>query len=159
MSGASANPLMIGGAKFQQTVLDWSKQSNSLFLSVFSVILVVFAIFGDKLPPIVRWQLSTTVGRLFLLILLYIIYVLGGWELALLFTIIIALIWSMRPLLLPLPSFKEEGFQSLKKTRASRPKWFVETVLEENPLEIVEDRIETLAVQDDNGSMKGKTSR
>ena len=156
MSGASANPLMIGGAKFQQTVLDWSKQSNSLFLSVFSVILVVFAIFGDKLPPVVRWQLSTTVGRLFLLILLYLIYVLGGWELALLFTIIIALIWSMRPLLLP--SMKE-GFRNMKKTRASRPKWFVESVLEENPLEIVEDRIETLAVQDGGESMKGKTSR
>lgn len=156
MSGASANPLMIGGAKFQQTVLDWSKQSNSLFLSVFSVILVVFAIFGDKLPPVVRWQLSTTVGRLFLLILLYLIYVLGGWELALLFTIIIALIWSMRPLLLPQA---EEGFQSLKKTRASRPKWFVETVLEENPLEIVEDRIETLPVQDSSEGMTGKTSR
>ena len=156
MSGASANPLMIGGAKFQQTVLDWSKQSNSLFLSVFSVILVVFAIFGDKLPPVVRWQLSTTVGRLFLLILLYLIYVLGGWELALLFTIIIALIWSMRPLLLP--SMKE-GFRDMKKTRASRPKWFVETVLEENPLEIVEDRVETLAVQDSGDGMKGKTSR
>lgn len=156
MSGASANPLMIGGAKFQQTVLDWSKQSNSLFLSVFSVILVVFAIFGDKLPPVVRWQLSTTVGRLFLLILLYLIYVLGGWELALLFTIIIALIWSMRPLLLP--SMKE-GFRNMKKTRVSRPKWFVETVLEENPLEIVEDRVETLAVQDSGDGMKGKTSR
>lgn len=156
MSGASANPLMIGGAKFQQTVLDWSKQSNSLFLSVFSVILVVFAIFGDKLPPVVRWQLSTTVGRLFLLILLYLIYVLGGWEFALLFTIIIALIWSMRPLLLP--SMKE-GFRNMKKTRVSRPKWFVETVLEENPLEIVEDRIETLAVQDNGDGMKGKTSR
>jgi predicted membrane protein len=147
---------MIGGAKFQQTVLDWSKQSNSLFLSVFSVILVVFAIFGDKLPPVVRWQLSTTVGRLFLLILLYLIYVLGGWELALLFTIIIALIWSMRPLLLP--SMKE-GFRDMKKTRASRPKWFVETVLEENPLEIVEDRVETLAVQDSSEGMTGKTSR
>jgi predicted membrane protein len=147
---------MIGGAKFQQTVLDWSKQSNSLFLSVFSVILVVFAIFGDKLPPVVRWQLSTTVGRLFLLILLYLIYVLGGWEFALLFTIIIALIWSMRPLLLP--SMKE-GFRDMKKTRVSRPKWFVETVLEENPLEIVEDRVETLAVQDGGESMKGKTSR
>ena len=159
MSGASANPLMIGGAKFQQTVLDWSKQSNSLFLSVFSVILVVFAIFGDKLPPVVRWQLSTTVGRLFLLILLYIIYVLGGWELALLFTIIIALIWSMRPLLLPQGITSAEGFRDLKKTRASRPKWFVETVLEENPLEIVEDRVETLAVQDGGESMKGKTSR
>jgi len=145
---------MIGGAKFQQTVIDWSKQSNSLFLSVFSVILVVFAIFGDKLPPVVRWQLSTTVGRLFLLILLYLIYVLGGWELALLFTIIIALIWSMRPLLLI-----KEGFRDLKKTRASRPKWFVETVLEENPLEIVEDRVETLAVQDSGDGMKGKTSR
>lgn len=156
MSGAPANPLMIGGAKFQQTVLDWSKQSNSLFLSVFSVILVVFAIFGDKLPPVVRWQLSTTVGRLFLLILLYLIYVLGGWELALLFTIIIALIWSMRPLLLP--SMKE-GFRDMKKTRASRPKWFVETVLEENPLEIVEDRVETLAVQDSSEGMTGKTSR
>lgn len=156
MSGASVNPLMIGGAKFQQTVLDWSKQSNGLFLSVFSVILVVFAIFGDKLPPVVRWQLSTTVGRLFLLILLYLIYVLGGWELALLFTIIIALLWSMRPLLLPRA---EEGFQNMKKTRASRPKWFVETVLDENPLEIVEDRVETLAVQDDYEGMKGKTSR
>jgi len=85
--------------------------------------------------------------------------VLGGWELALLFTIIIALIWSMRPLLLPQGLTSAEGFRNMKKTRASRPKWFVETVLEENPLEIVEDRVETLAVQDGGESMKGKTSR
>lgn len=154
----SATHLMVGGAKFQQTVLDWSKQSTQLILTVFSVALVVIAAFGDKLPAPVRWQLSTTVGRLLLLTLLYIIYILAGWELALLFTIVIALTWSMRPLLRPL-SPVAEGFQNVKKSPASGPKWFVESVLEENPVEVVEDRVETLAVQDDSQGARGRTSR
>lgn len=150
---------MVGGAKFQQTVLDWSKQSTQLVLTVFSIALVVIAAFGDKLPAAVRWQLSTTVGRLLLLIILYIIYILAGWELALLFTIVISLIWAVRPLLRPLSLNRGEGFQNIKKTPASGPKWFVETVLKENPLEVVEDRVETLAVQDDSQGARGRTSR
>jgi hypothetical protein len=150
----SPTHLMVGGAKFQQAVLDWSRQSTQLGLTVFSVALVVIAAFGDKLPALVRWQLSTTVGRLLLLILLYIIYILAGWGLALLFTIVVALIWSLRPL--PLNS---EGFQNIKRTPATGPKWFVETVLKENPLEVSEDRVETLAVQDDSQGARGRTSR
>lgn len=150
----SPTHLMVGGAKFQQAVLDWSKQSTQLGLTVFSVALVVIAAFGDKLPAIVRWQLSTTVGRLLLLILLYIIYILAGWGLALLFTIVVALIWSLRPL-----SSNSEGFHNIKRTPATGPKWFVETVLKENPLEVSEDRVETLAVQDDSQGARGRTSR
>ena len=154
----SATHLMVGGAKFQQTVLDWSKQSTRLVLTVFSVALVVIAAFGDKLPAPVRWQLSTTVGRLLLLTLLYMIYLVAGWELALLFTILVALLWSMRPLLRPL-SPVAEGFRNMKKTAASGPKWFVETVLEENPVEVIEDRVETRAVQSDSQGGGGRTSR
>ena len=149
--------LMIGGAKFQKNFLDWSKQSAQLFMSVLVVILSVWIIFADKLPLLTRWQLSTTVGRLLLLLLLYVSYVLAGWEVAFIFTIAIALTWASRPLLKPVEM--TEGYSDVKESKAAPHRWFVEKTLHENPVSVVEDRVETVAVQDNSSSPTSRTSR
>jgi hypothetical protein len=154
---------MVGGAKFQQTVLDWSKQSTQLCMTVMTVILVIWITFADKLPVNIRWQLSTTVGRLLLLLLLFIVNMLCGWMMTLLFAVAIALTWAARPMFKPIgvsdEPQQEEGFANIKKTKASTHKWFVETVLHENPKKIVEDRVDTMAVQQDGSDVAGRTSR
>jgi hypothetical protein len=152
-----AEAVMVGGAKFQKTFLDWSKQSTQLFMSVLIVILVVWITFADKLPLVARWQLSSTVGRLLLLLLLYVFYILGGWELAFIFTIAIAITWASKPLLKPLDV--AEGYSEMKETKASPHKWFVEMVLHENPVAVVEDRVKTTAVQDNSADSTSRTSR
>jgi hypothetical protein len=147
---------MVGGAKFQKTFLDWSKQSTQLFMSVLIVLLVVWITFADKLPLVVRWQLSSTVGRLLLLLLLYVFYVLGGWELAFIFTVAIAITWASKPLLKPLDV---EGYSDVKESKAAPHRWFVEMALHENPVAVVEDRVKTEAVQDNSAGVTTRTSR
>jgi hypothetical protein len=144
-------------------VLDWSKQSTQLCMTVMTVILVIWITFADKLPVNIRWQLSTTVGRLLLLLLLFIVHMLCGWMMALLFAVAIALTWAARPMFKPVgvpdEPQQEEGFANIKKTQTSAHKWFVETVLHENPMKIVEDRVDTMAVQQDGPAVAGRTSR
>jgi len=167
-----STPIMVGGAKLQDSVLEWSKKSLNLYSTVFMVLLIICALFADKLPMEARWQLSTTPGRLLLLLLLYITNLVCGWHIALLFTIAIALVWAARPVFKPV-SVPEvvlngsvegfglglEGFNDMKTTDATKHKWFVEKTLHENPKDIVEDRINTSAVQDDPTVVTGRTSR
>ena len=51
-----ADKLMIGGAKFQSTVLEWSRQSNHLFTAVAAVSLALYSLYAEKLPAAWRWQ-------------------------------------------------------------------------------------------------------
>jgi len=165
MSGMSG--VMVGGAKFQESVIEWSKKSTNLYTFVFAVLVAVWALYAAKLPALARWQLSSTAGRLLLLLLLYIIYDLCGWTVALIFTIAIALTWAARPLFVP-ANFTvteatseaiSEGFANIKTTKASKEKWFVEKVLHQNPKKIVEDRIDTMAVEEDSPAVTGRTSK
>lgn len=152
-----------GGAKLHQAIADWSKQSSTLFTTLFIGILVLFASYADQLPRGARWQLSTFVGRLLLLTLLFVIYEIGGWVPALLFTIGIVMIWSNRPLTPPSSigvKAVEEGFQSSqKKVKVQGSRWFVEELLQEHPEEIEEDRVVTKAIQEDTYSPNSRTSR
>jgi len=152
---------MVGGAKFQQAVLDWTKQSNHLYLTVIFAIIFMWSIYAEKLPEVWRWQLSTSIGRLLLLLILYIVYMLAGWIPALLFTIAIALTWANRPLYKPTGVQEQrEGFHNnIKVTAVESTRWFVEKALDESPERIVEDRVSTSAVQEDNASGSRKTSR
>jgi hypothetical protein len=168
---------MIGGAKLQQAVLDWSRQSNHLLFAVFGASLLLFATYAEQLPLTWRYQLSTTVGRTLLILLLYIVYLIAGWIPALLFAIGIAITWSNRPLAKPtsvkegsLPPFPwtsitnamkvQEGFNSnMKVSEAQNGLWFVEKVLKENPKNIIEDRVDTMAVQDDSSTGNSRTSK
>jgi hypothetical protein len=148
---------MVGGARFQQSFLEWTKQSNQLFLTVFSICLITWAVFAEKLPIEWRWQLSTTVGRVLLLLLLYIIHELTGWIPALLFAIAMALTWANRPLYKPASS-AVEGFTP-KESKAEGTRWFVERVLEENPKSIVEEEVQTQAIQDNSNVGNSRTSK
>ena len=144
--------LMVGGAKFQKAVLDWTNESNQLYTTVLVSLIFMWAIYAEKLPSQWRWQLSTTIGRLLLLVLLYIVYMLVGFLPALLFTVAIALTWANRPLHL------QENFD-VKTTKVNNHKWFVETALHEHPDKIVNDRVETSAIQEDSAVSSGRTSR
>ena len=144
--------LMIGGAKLQKAVVEWTKQSNHLFTTVLSVILIVYALYADKLPVVWRWQLSSTFGRLLLLLLLYIVNMIAGWIPALLFTIGIGITWANRPLFKPMGANEDilqEGFANdVKSTKANKDhKWFIENALQENPKKIIQDRVDTSAIQ------------
>jgi hypothetical protein len=160
-----ADKLMIGGAKFQSTVLEWSRQSNHLFTAVAAVSLALYSLYAEKLPAVWRWQLSSILGRTLLLLVLYIVFLVAGFIPALLFAIGIAITWANRPLYKP-PSVVRsnalvmEGFTSdVKTSGASSHKWFVEKVLHEHPSAIVEDRVNTRAVQDDTQYSNSRTSR
>jgi hypothetical protein len=96
-----------------------------------------------------------------LLLLLYIVYLLFGWMVAFLFTLAIGIIWASRPLLTPVgtdTSSDKEGF-SMKETAIEGHKWFVETVLHENPTKIIEDRVITSAIEGNSPAVTGRTSR
>jgi hypothetical protein len=122
---------------------------------VFVSILVVWTCFTDKIPAEIRYQLSSTAGRLLSLALLYAVYTFFGFLPALLFTMATALTWANRPLTKPV-----EGFlSSIKKTPVEGKRWFVERVLGEHPEEIREDRVDTDSVQDLSSSKNSKTSR
>jgi hypothetical protein len=150
---------MVGGAKFQQNFLEWSKQSTNLFTLVFDALLVTWVLFAEKLPMNWRYQLSTTAGRALLLILLYLVNEYLGWSHALILTIAIAMTWANRPLYKPV-SVKEGFAGSVKSSpKEGSELWFVEKVLQENPKGIVEERVETSAVQQDNGLGSNRTSR
>jgi hypothetical protein len=158
-----------GGAKLHQAIADWSKQSSSLFTTLFLTVLLIFAAYADQLPIEARWQLSTPVGRLLMLALLFVVYEIGGWIYALLFTIGILMIWSNRPLAFGsymTKSSKEEGFQGRcdkqagqKHIKVQGSRWFVEKILQEHPEYIKEDRVYTQAVQEDEYSPNSRTSR
>lgn len=168
---------MVGGAKLQSMVVEWSKQSSNLFYSLFMIVLVLYASYAEKVPMEWRWQLSSPIGRALLLLLLYIVMSVGGWIPGLLFGIAIALTWSNRPLAKPTgvqdeelgQTFSErfenekektEGFQdNVKRTKVQGHRWFVERILHENPRRIIQDRISTFAVQDDNQNGTGRTSK
>lgn len=160
---------MIGGAKLQSIVLEWSKQSSHLFTSLFIIVLVLYATYSEKIPMEVRWQLSSPIGRALLLLLLYIVMAVGGWIPALIFAIAITLTWSNRPLAKPI-GIQEEGFENerkdvkesfndIKKTKIQGSRWFVERVLNENPRGIIQDRVSTFAVQDDSQTGNSRTSK
>lgn len=156
-----ADKVMVGGAKFHSIVLEWGKQSNYLFTSVFAVGLLIYATYAEKLPAVWRWQLSSTIGRLLLLLVLYIIFMIAGFIPALLFAIGIAITWANRPLYRPRQIDPQtEGFApDMKTSHAGSHKWFVEKVLNENPSDIIEDRVDTRPVQDDTQYSNSRTSR
>ena len=138
-------------------VLEWADQSKGLFSAITAISLFLFVAYADKIPPVWRWQLSTVLGRTLLLLLLYIVFLIGGWIPALLFGIGIGLLWANRPLAKPVGTLTE-GFQNMKETEVHGDRWFVEKVLEENPRLIIEDRKSTRAVQDDSQTGNSRTS-
>jgi hypothetical protein len=151
-------PTMVGGAKFQQEVLDWTKQSSHLYTTVTCALIFIWAVYAEKIPAAWRWQLSTTIGRTLLLLLLYIVYMLAGWIPALLFAIAIAMTWANRPL--QKPAGVKEGFNNRIVTDVDgKNMWFAEKVIGRDPHTIIQDRVDTDAVQSNSQKGNPRTSK
>ena len=75
--------------------------SENLFTVVFYAVVFVWTGFVDKLPAVWRWQLSTSIGRLFFVLLLWIVLEVGGWVPATLVAVAICMTWAVRPLFAP----------------------------------------------------------
>ena len=88
-------------------------------------------------------------------------HTIAGWLPALLFAVGIALTWANRPLWKPVnvPEGPEEGFANMKESKVKTDRWFVEKALNERPKKIIEDRIDTMATQDDTTAGSSRTSR
>ena len=149
---------MVGGAKFQQEVLDWTKQSSHLYITVSCALIFMWAVYAEKIPAAWRWQLSTTIGRTLLLLLLYVVYMAAGWIPAILFAIAIAMTWANRPL--QKPAGVKEGFDNrMVMDVAGKDLWFVEKVIGGDPQAIIQDRVDTDAVQSNSQKGNSRTSK
>jgi len=149
---------MVGGAKFQQEVLDWTKQSSHLYITVSCALIFMWAVYAEKIPAAWRWQLSTTIGRTLLLLLLYVVYMAAGWIPAILFAIAIAMTWANRPL--QKPAGVKEGFDNrIVMDVAGKDLWFVEKVIGGDPQAIIQDRVDTDAVQSNSQKGNSRTSK
>jgi len=126
-----------------------------LFVVVLCILLIVWTSFTDKVSEKTREYMSSTLGRLISIFVLYAVYRFLGFIPALLLTMGLSLTWLNRPLSKPV-----EGFLStIKKTPVQGDKWFIESVLGENPVAIREDRVDTNPVQDNSDGKNAKSSR
>jgi hypothetical protein len=159
----SPRPTMIGGAAFRTSFTAWLAQSSNLYYSVTLVLLIVAALFSDKIPTLYKAQLNTVVGRSLMILLLAILITVtpgrGGWILGVVSVLVIALILAPSKQALPpsnngvkgglrARSAGEEGFAGdvfVSREVPTKNRWLVEKILHEHPERIEEDRIITRA--------------
>ena len=115
-------------------------------LLTFFTLLVVYS---KMVPSSIIQQSNTVLGRLFLVLALYLMVEKYGRVLGIVAALAIALLWAQATVV-------TEGFGSggdvttieIPKDKAN--KWLVETVLGENPVAIKEKEVNTQAVQDNS---------
>jgi hypothetical protein len=136
-------PVMSGGMR--EIVFDFSKKHSFQAQAIITALLVIAITFVAQVPQEFKNQSNTTMGRLFLFGLLVLVCQYTDWVYGLLLAVFIALLMSSAKIV-------KEGFMSEIDTRIvdSKRKWWVEEVLNENPIAIQDDRIKTMAVQDND---------
>jgi hypothetical protein len=135
-------PAMIGGVR--NILVDFSKKQSTHAEVLFVILLVLGIVFPGSIPVDIRKQLTTIPGRVLLFAALVALLMYTNWVNGLLFAVFIAVVLSI-------PTEKENFMNEYNvKIVSNNKKWFVEKLLEENPIAIEEDRVETSAVQDDN---------
>ena len=139
-SAPSAPPVMKGGVR--EIVLDFSKKQMGYVELIAGALLVVGIVFPANIPVQFRKQASTVIGRLLLFVILVIILVYGKWMYGVLFAVFIAILLSTRS--------PKEGFTSEFSFNMvnDKKKWWVEKILNENPVAIQDDKVSTNAIQD-----------
>jgi hypothetical protein len=146
-------PVLQGG--FRTIVSDLlTKVSLQIHLALF-VLLLLGIVFVEQIPLGIREALSTTIGRLFLFGGVLFITELYSWTTGLLVALFVLLLITKSSRNL------KEGFTSDDfsiKLIEDKKKWWVEEVLNENPIGIMDDRVNTLAVQDKDEEMESKNT-
>ena len=131
--------ILTGGMK--EILVDFSKKQSANVELLFALLICVGVVFSSSIPSSLRKQLSSTVGRVALFSALLLILLYTNWVSALLFAVLIGSIISTRSM--------DEGMADYSiHLIDNKKRWFIERVLDENPIAIQDSKVQTLAVQD-----------
>ena len=131
--------ILTGGMK--EILVDFSKKQSANVELLFALLICVGVVFSSSIPSSLRKQLSSTVGRVALFSALLLILLYTNWVSALLFAVLIGSIISTRSM--------DEGMADYSiHLIDNKKRWFIERVLDENPIAIQDEKVQTLAIQD-----------
>lgn len=156
---ALTKPVMIGGAAFQKSFQEWRLSHSNLYSAVAFLLLSLLALYSAEIPPVLRAQANTVMGRALLLVALYVLNEIGGWTLTVIGFVAVALV--LAPTRDVLPPFEETGYGAPRASSSpsgrttegfsadvvavrdvsDQPRWFVEKLMKERPMRIEEDRV------------------
>ena len=153
--------VQIGGVR--KTLLDTLSKAYKPFNLVINLILVLLIVYGKLVPEQIRKQADTFLGRMLLILLVITLTLEFGWITGLLAALAVALFLGnpKNNSAFPKASYNvSENFTikekfgpgsgettTIKVPKESDNKWLVEKILQENPVAIEEERVETIAVQ------------
>jgi hypothetical protein len=134
---------------FQQNLMDLVHKYGSPFEILLFGLLILGVVFVPKLPPRFARLADTTLGRLVLVGATFLVVQKYGWAIGFVFALFVGLLISAGH------SKTKEGFNTDIRVIPNQKKWFIESVLDENPTIIEEENVSTQAVQDDSGKTTG----
>lgn len=146
-------PVLKGGVRTIVTDLltKVSYQINILFF----LVLVLGIVFVEQIPQAIRGWMSTSIGRIFLFGGVLFVTEYYSWVIGLVATLFVLLLITKSSRNLT------EGFQNDEYSMQlieNKKRWWVEQVLHENPVGIIDDRVGTQAIQDRNEEMEAKNT-
>jgi len=146
-------PIMKGGAK--EHIIDILKKYAQPLNMYIGIALALGITYIGQIPGTVSFQANTFWGRLILFCITIIIADTYSWIYALLMALFAVLLISVSPRTY---AYKE-GFNDTEVKRVREPHtWWAEKVLQENPLGIEEEVVNTQAVQDNSNSNSSTNS-
>jgi hypothetical protein len=151
--------IMQGGAK--EHVLDLVRKYAAPFNIYVGILLVVACTFVKQIPIAFKAHADSTLGRLTLFILTIIVADLYSWTYGLLMALFSVLLISVSPRTVKKFQNLSEGFQGSDtnvQMISQNEKWFVEKVLDENPVAIQDKEVKTQAIQDNTTGSNSTTS-
>jgi len=150
-----APPVMKGGAREQ--LIDIVKKYAQPLNIYIGIALVLAITYIGQIPKSVAFRANTTPGRLILFVLTIVVADTYSWIYALLMALFTVLIIAVAPRTL------KENFQDMNgdvdvKFVSQKKRWWAEEVLKEDPLGIEEDKVRTIAIQDNSNASNSTTS-
>lgn len=146
-------PVLKGGVRIILSDL-LTKVSYQINIALF-LVLVLGIVFVEQIPQTVRGWMASSVGRIFLFGGVLFITESYSWA--------IGILAALFALLLITKSSRnlKEGFQnddfSIQLIEGKK-KWWIEQVLKENPVGIIDEKVQTITVQDRNEEMESKAT-
>jgi len=150
---------MKGGAREQ--LLDLVRKYTQPLEFYFGVLIVLGIVYVGQIPDTISYQANTLLGRLFLFFITIFVADLYSWIYALLMALFTVLLIAVSPRTF---SGWKEGFQADSATSTEvklvgqKNKWWVERLMEENPVGIEEEKVKTNAIQDNTNSSNSFSS-
>jgi len=140
-TSGGAMPAVISQAYLNKTTINY----------VLVLFIIVGITFVQNIPISVRLWLNSPIGGIVGLVAIVLAHNYYNWITALLLALLLVLTINAHILT------QEEGFEPGLDIRFinNKKKWYIEQVLNENPIMISEDTVQTLAVQDDSGGIQG----